>query len=388
MKRGILKIIAMLTVLLVLAGCSVREVEVEPTMTPTATTTPAPEAEPALAICMNTLDHPVHRQVQLGFLDGCKELGYEDVSIIGAVDGDQKSQLDMALEWAKSVEGRPAAMLLWNGDHNSDELCEKLDKMGVYVGIPHFAVFVEDDYDAMDDYWRNGDINALDRVRLPKGVDFELKMDDCRAGKYAAEFIAKKLDGKKGSIISLVNAKGGADNYHEWEFSDTFDELKAQGEYDLSQVKMLDSVLSGGEYEACKTITLGILQENRDILGIFCTTSYLAKACVEARELYGKSADDIVIMGYQITEENVELFENGKVALVVDNSIYREAYKCAENFDKLFKGEKVPKFEFLEAEYLTEETADELLPRYKELFERTKDDEFFERYKAKKFIVE
>ena len=128
----------MLTVLLVLAGCSVREVEVEPTMTPTATTTPTPEAEPALAICMNTLDHPVHRQVQLGFLDGCKELGYEDVSIIGAVGGDQEKQLDMALEWAKSVEGRPAAMLLWNGDHNSDELCEKLDEMGIYVGMPGF----------------------------------------------------------------------------------------------------------------------------------------------------------------------------------------------------------------------------------------------------------
>ena len=56
--------------------------------------------------------------------------------------------------------------------------------------------------------------------------------------------------------------------------------------------------------------------------------------------------------------------------------------------DKLFKGEYVPKFEFIEAEYLTDETADELLPKYKELFERVKDEEFFEKYKAKSFIGE
>ena len=99
-----------------------------------------------------------------------------------------------------------------------------------------------------------------------------------------------------------------------------------------------------------------------------------------ALEIQEESAD--------MSEAMVELFKNGDLDMLIGRSLYQEGYKCAENFDKLFKGEKVPKFEFLEAEYLTEETADELLPKYKELFERTKDDEFFERYEAREFIAE
>ena len=377
MKRGILKIIAMLTVLLVLAGCSVREVEVEPTMTPTATTTPTPEAEPALAICMNTLDHPVHRQVQLGFLDGCKELGYEDVSIIGAVDGDQKSQLDMALEWAKSVEGRPAAMLLWNGDHNSDELCEKLDKMGVYVGIPHFKIFVDDDDKGIE--LRSESI--FDDVELPKGVDFEVAINEYRAAERAAQYMAKKLDGKKGSVVTAARIYSSRANYVIDGFEDEFKELKEKGDYDLSQVKKPDDLVYA------EFMISEVAKKYDDIIGMYVPNSDFAYEWIEHMHESGKNPDDVVNISADMSEEMVKLFESGDLDMLIGRSLYHEGYKCAGNFDKLFKGEKVPKFEFLEAEYLTEETADELLPRYKELFERTKDDEFFERYKAREFIM-
>ena len=379
MKRGILKIIAMLTVLLVLAGCSVREVEVEPTMTPTATTTPAPEAEPALAICMNTLDHPVHRQVQLGFLDGCKELGYEDVSIIGAVDGDQKSQLDMALEWAKSVEGRPAAMLLWNGDHNSDELCEKLDEIGVYVGIPHFKIFVDDDDKGIEQ--KSGSV--FDQVELSMGITFEMPLGAWRIGTKIAEHMAKSLDGKSGKIATVATVKSSTMNEKLMGFEERFAQLKKEGSYDLSGVKLLESRMEMGE----KDVFVDILKENRDIIGMYIevpeSVNYLLEVCRER----GIDPAQIYIATCDLTEKNMPLAEGSEVDLFANMPLYHEGYKCAENFDKLFKGEKVPKFEFLEAEYLTEETADELLPRYKELFERTKDDEFFERYKAREFIM-
>ena len=98
MRKSFCKaVMLLLAALLLIAGCA--DTADEPAASPTSAPTPAPtpEPEPALAICMNAIDHPIHRQVQLGFIDGCKELGYEDVSIIGAVEGDQKMQLDMAL---------------------------------------------------------------------------------------------------------------------------------------------------------------------------------------------------------------------------------------------------------------------------------------------------
>ena len=147
---------------------------------------------------------------------------------------------------------------------------------------------------------------------------------------------------------------------------------------------MLESRMEMGE----KDVFVDILKENRDIIGMYIevpeSVNYLLEVCRER----GIDPAQIYIATCDLTEKNMPLAEGSEVDLFANMPLYHEGYKCAENFDKLFKGEKVPKFEFLEAEYLTEETADELLPRYKELFERTKDDEFFERYKAKKFIVE
>ena len=388
MKRHFLRIFAILAAVVAWAGCSANEVEVEPTMTPTATTTPTPEAEPALAICMNTLDHPVHRQVQLGFLDGCKELGYEDVSIIGAVDGDQKSQLDMALEWAKSVEGRPAAMLLWNGDHNSDELCEKLDEMGVYVGIPHFKIFVDDDYSALDEYENSGDSAAFEKVMLPAGINFEYRIDDYEAGRRAAQLMAKKLDGKKGSVICSVSTKGTSTNEPVAGFMDEFKRLKYSKEYDLSEITVQEYCMLGGEDIEWAQAAMGYYEEYGDLIGVFGYMSIDVIPWTTAFREKGVDPDDWVMITYDLTDSNIGRYESGEVDMLINQNYYFEGYKCAENFDKLFKGEKVPKFEYIEAEYLTEETADELLPKYKELFERTKDDEFFERYKAREFIAE
>ncbi len=380
MKRHLFSIIAILAALVILAGCAVNEVEVEPTETPISTPEPTPEAEPALAVCMNVLDHPIHREVQLGFLDGCKELGYDDVSIIGAVEGDQAKQLDMALEWAKSVEGRPAAMLLWNGDHNSDELCEKLDEMGVYVGIPHFKILVDDDDKGAEQ--KSGDV--FGEVELPAGITFELPLGTWRTGAKIAEHMAKSLDGKSGKIATVATVLSSTMNEKLIGFEERFNQLKKDGPYDLSGVELLESRAEIG----VKDVYIDILKENRDIIGMYIevpdSVNYMIEACRER----GIDPAQIYIATCDLTEKNMPLTEGGEVDLFANMPLYQEGYKCAENFDKLFRGEKVPKFEYIEAEYLTEETADELLSKYKELFERTKDDEFFEEYKAKEFIEE
>ena len=390
MKKTIIKLITLLVAaLLLMVGCSYEadEPAASPTGTPAPTSTPVPtpEPEPALAICMNVIDHPIHRQVQLGFIDGCKELGYEDVSIIGTVEGDQKTQLDMALEWARSVEGRKAGMLLWNGDHGSDELCKKLGDMGIYVGIPHFEVLMND-YD--EDIFDLSVDKNFDEVRLPEGVTFECRINDYEAGRYAAEYMAKRLDGKKGSVISIVSVKNAATNYHEWGFRERFEELKAEGKYDLSCVEMLEPRLNGGDDERGEQMFCDLMTEHPDIIGVFLIPGLSAKRWKAACIRTGRDMQDMVTVCYEVTEENIEFFTEGTADMLIGRRLYYEAYKCAQNFDRLFNGEYVPKFEYIDAEYLNEDTADELLPKYKELFERTKDDEFFEKHKARSFIGE
>ena len=294
------------------------------------------------------------------------------------MEGDQASQFDMALKWAKSVEGRPAAMLLWNGDHNSDELCEKLDEMRIYVGIPNFKIFVDDDDKGIE--LRSESI--FDDVELPKGVDFEVAINEYRAAERAAQYMAKKLDGKKGSVVTAARIYCSRANYVIDGFEDEFKELKEKGDYDLSQVKIPINLV----YE--ENMISKVASGCDDIIGMYVPAPDFAYEWIEHMHESGKNPDDVVNISADMSEEMVKLFENGDLDMLIGRSLYREGYKCAENFDKLFKGEKVPKFEYIDAEYLTEETAGELLPRYKELFERTKDEEFFERYEAMEFIAE
>ena len=51
----------------------------------------ADEFNPAdypVAICMDSMNHPVHRIVQLGFLKAAEALGYTDAKVIGTEGGD------------------------------------------------------------------------------------------------------------------------------------------------------------------------------------------------------------------------------------------------------------------------------------------------------------
>lgn len=42
----------------------------------------------SVAICMDSMNHPVHRIVQLGFLKAAEALGYENAKVIGTEGGD------------------------------------------------------------------------------------------------------------------------------------------------------------------------------------------------------------------------------------------------------------------------------------------------------------
>ncbi len=372
-KISLLIVLLLVLTIAMLTACNVTQTETpqEPEITPEPTPelTPEPskeQGEPALAICMDFLDHPVHRIVQLGFIDGCEELGYTDVSIIGAETGYQNEQFDAALKWAESIEGRPAGMLLWNGDHNSDETAAALKEMGIYVGIPHFGIFVDDDPE----------------LGLPEGYTFEYAVDPKIYGARAAEYIAERLNGKSGTVVTSGSYFGGGENsyyYASKGFCERFEELRT--EYDLDDIEFMDWLTVGGSLECAEKIIYGAFQENPDIIAAFGSTGNCALAWSMAAEKMGKNPGDILIVGMDITEENIALYEEGWASMIIGHHFYYEGYKCAENFHKLFNGEDVPAWEDIEAEYLYDETEEEIIPRYEHILARTADDAFFEKYK-------
>ena len=103
MKKSTLKKLMALTLSMAMifgmAACGSKEAPAEDAEAPAAEE-PAetPAAEPAgddfnpadysVAICMDSMNHPVHRIVQLGFLKAAEALGYENAKVIGTEGGD------------------------------------------------------------------------------------------------------------------------------------------------------------------------------------------------------------------------------------------------------------------------------------------------------------
>ncbi|MFR9207811.1 MAG: hypothetical protein ACLVKR_05645 [Lachnospiraceae bacterium] len=138
MKKLITLVLAVLMVAVFVVGCSNNAPATSPSDQPSDQPSDTPSDEPtdefdpseySLAVCMGSMNHPVHRQVQVGFIKEAEKLGYKTPDIIGTDGSDQTEQFNAARNWAAGVDRRAACF--WNGDH-ADALCRAY---GILVGI-------------------------------------------------------------------------------------------------------------------------------------------------------------------------------------------------------------------------------------------------------------
>lgn len=286
-------------------------------------------SEYPVAICMSVMNHPVHRIVQLGFLKAAEKLGYTNAKVIGT-EGSDKSEVYAAAE-AFAAEGGKG-ILLWAGDSSAFETVASLASQGVVVGIPHF------------DLRQDGE--------LPEGLKFNMACDPVLYGKQVAELMAEKLAGKSGSIAITQNTKNVTENAAADSFRSTFEGLQAQND-DLKNIKVLPVELEGAQVDSATAVNLGIIQANPDIIAAFGTTGNSPITWADAATKAGYKDGDILIVGMDATEGNLNYLEEGKVAALVAQPLYQEAYLTMEYLDKVFRGEEVPQWTDLEAPIVT-----------------------------------
>lgn len=292
----------------------------------------AEEFDPAdypVAIAMDSMNHPVHRIVQLGFLQAAAELGYTDAQVIGTEGGDT-SEVFAAAE-AFAAEGG-AGLLLWAGDSGCYETVASVADEGVVVGIPHFNHQQEDG-------------------SYPEGLAFNMACDPVLYGQQVAELMAELLSGKAGSVALTQNTKNVTENAATDSFIATWE---AMGEtYDLDEITILPVELEGGVVDSATAINLSIIQANPDIIGAFGTTGNSPITWADAATKAGYADGELVIVGMDATEGNLDYLEAGKVAAIVAQPLYAEAYKTMEYLDKIFRGEEVPMWTDLVAPVVT-----------------------------------
>lgn len=292
----------------------------------------AEEFNPAdypVAICMDSMNHPVHRIVQLGFLKAAQELGYTNAKVIGTEGGDSSEAFAAAESFA--AEGGKG-LLLWAGDSGCYETLANVAAEGVIVGIPHFRHTQPDG-------------------TYPEGLKFNMACDPVLYGKQVAELMAEKLSGKEGSVALTQNTKNVTENAATESFIATWEGLGDK--YDLSKITVLPVELEGGVVDSATAINLGIIQAHPDIIGAFGTTGNSPITWADAATKAGYADGQLVIVGMDATEGNLDYLEAGKVAAIVAQPLYDEAHKTMEYLDKIFRGEEVPEWTDLEAPVVT-----------------------------------
>lgn len=286
-------------------------------------------ADYPVAICMDSMNHPVHRIVQLGFLKAAEALGYTNATVIGTEGGDLSEVFSAAEAFA--AEGGKG-LLLWAGDSGCYETVASVAAQGVTVGIPHFRHTLEDG-------------------SYPEGLAFNMACDPVLYGQQVAELMAEKLSGKAGSVALTQNTKNVTENAATDSFIETWNSL---GEtYDLDEIKILDVELEGGVIDSATAVNLSIIQANPDIIGAFGTTGNSPITWADAASKAGYEDGELVIVGMDATEGNLDYLEAGKVAAIVAQPLYEEAYKTMEYLDKIFRGEEVPMWTDLVAPVVT-----------------------------------
>ncbi len=286
-------------------------------------------ADYPVAICMDSMNHPVHRIVQLGFLKAAEALGYTDAKVIGTEGGDTSEAYAAAEAFA--AEGGKG-LLLWAGDSGAYETIANVASQDVVVGIPHFRHTQEDG-------------------SYPEGLAFNMACDPVLYGQQVAELMAEKLSGKTGSVALTQNTKNVTENSATDSFVAAWESLKDK--YELDGIKILPVELEGGVVDSATAINLGIIQSNPDIIGAFGTTGNSPITWADAASKAGYADGELVIVGMDATEGNLDYLEAGKVTAIVAQPLYEEAYKTMEYLDKIFRGEEVPMWTDLVAPIVT-----------------------------------
>jgi ribose transport system substrate-binding protein len=288
-------------------------------------------AKVQVAVGMSLINHPVHRIVQLGFLKAARELGYTNAKVIGTESGDM-AEVGAAAE-AFIAEGGKGLMLFW-GDSSCFEVLAQAKRDGVFVGIPHFKLLT-------------------DSGQPPEGLTFNMACDPVLYGKQAAELMAEKLNGKSGSVAITQNTRNTTENAGSESFIATWNSLKSK--YNLNNIRILPVQLEGGVVDQATAINLAIIQANRDIIGAFGLTGNSPITWADAATKAGKRDGEIVIIGMDATEGNLNYLEQGKVTAIVAQPLYEESYKTMQYLDTLLRGGTVPYWTDLEAPIVTKD---------------------------------
>jgi ribose transport system substrate-binding protein len=274
-------------------------------------------------------DHPVHKLMQAGFLDRCKQIGYtcEVVGNPSASSFDVPATIPLAE--AAMARQKFAAVAVYTPDPAIYPFIAKVAKDGTPVVTWHMMP-------------AEGSV---------KGLLATTGENVTEAGTNAGIAMGEKLGGK--GTVAVTQAG----------FNSTENEMAASFKKALADkypdVKVLDPQLEGVEPGAARAKAVSILQANPDVTGAFSTTGYGPQTWSGAERTTKRP---LVIISMDYTRQNLDLVKSGQVYGLVAQPLYEEGGRAADLAAALAQGKKVDYLNTIPAKVIT---ANDLAPYYK-----------------------
>lgn len=320
-KQGgfyIMKMRKMLSVLLIgilvigiISGCSNSEEKPATTDEPNKET--GDNKDVKIGLVVSTLNNPFFVTMKEAAEEKAKELGYEIIV------------LDSQDDPGKEIS-------------NVEDLITK--KVSVILINPTDSDAVANAVTAAND--ADIPVITLDRVANGGEVATHIASDNVAGGEMAGKFIIEQLEGK-GKVVEIEGIPGASAAIDRGEgfnkaIKETDIEVVAKQPADFNRTKGLE-------------VMENILQSHAEIDAIFAHNDEMALGALEAVKGAGKN---IVVVGFDATDDAVKSVENGEMAATVAQQPEKIGALGVEAAEKVVKGEKVEEFIPVDLKLITE----------------------------------
>jgi ribose transport system substrate-binding protein len=266
--------------------------------------------------------------MQQSFLDGCRKNGLD--CQLATTD---ENTLDALVAMADATVSRPDAagfVMYAGGLPVFKPIIEKAKGLGLPVALPHFPV-------PEGTFADNAVQIAADTSKYPdpvaKAMCEELKRQGITTGSVA---VTENNHNVTEDMVAKV-FKEGMNKY-------------------CPDLKVLDTVLEGGEPTQAIAAAVSVIQANPDIVAGFSTTGGGPTTWAGAQKETGKK---LVTVGMDYTRVNLDLVKNGEVWGIVAQPIYDEMSGAAKLVYDMANGKEVPYWTILEAPLVTKDNVDQ-----------------------------
>lgn len=184
---------------------------------------------------------------------------------------------------------------------------------------------------------------TLDRASNGGTVVTHIASDNVAGGELAGNFIVEKLNGKNNRVVELEGIPGT-----------TAARDRGKGFNKAAQNKLDIVAKQAADFDRTKGLNVmeNILQAQSEVNAVFAHNDEMALGALKAIEASDKT--DVIIVGFDATEDAVKAVKEGKLAATVAQKPAEIGAKGVEAADKIVKKEMVPQFIPVELELITQ----------------------------------